>query len=295
MTSATHRLFCFGLGYSAAALAGALRGEGWQIAGTCRSAERAGALAARGIDAQRFDRGHPLADAAAALAGATHVLVSVPPDEAGDPVLELHEADLAASETVEWVGYLSSTSVYGDRRGGWVDETSALAPRGARALARVAAEDAWLDLWHRYGLPVHLFRLAGIYGPGRSAIDQLRAGTAKRVEKPGHLFSRIHVDDIVQVLRASMARPNAGAIYNVCDDEPAPAAEVVEHASRLLGVAPPPLVPLEKAGLSPAALGFYAESRRVRNERIKRELGVTLRHPDYRRGLAACLTGGRPS
>lgn len=295
MTSATPRLFCFGLGYSAAALAGALRGEGWQIAGTCRSAERAGALAARGIDAQRFDRDHPLADAAAALAGATHVLVSVPPDEAGDPVLELHEADLAASETVEWVGYLSSTSVYGDRRGGWVDETSALAPRGARALARVAAEDAWLDLWHRYGLPVHLFRLAGIYGPGRSAIDQLRAGTAKRVEKPGHLFSRIHVDDIVQVLRASMARPNAGAIYNVCDDEPAPAAEVVEHASRLLGVAPPPLVPLEKAGLSPAALGFYAESRRVRNERIKRELGVTLRHPDYRRGLAACLTGGRPS
>lgn len=295
MTSATPRLFCFGLGYSAAALADALRGEGWQIAGTCRSAERAGALAGRGIDAQRFDRDHPLSDAAAALAGATHVLVSVPPDEAGDPVLELHEADLAASETVEWVGYLSSTSVYGDRRGGWVDETSALAPRGTRALARVAAEDAWLDLWHRYGLPVHLFRLAGIYGPGRSAIDQLRAGTAKRVEKPGHLFSRIHVDDIVQVLRASMARPNAGAIYNVCDDEPAPAAEVVEHASRLLGVAPPPLVPLEQAGLSPAALGFYAESRRVRNERIKRELGVTLRHPDYRRGLAACLTGGRPS
>src|SRR5690606_29688856 len=155
--------------------------------------------------------------------------------------------------TLEWIGYLSTTGVYGDHGGAWVDEASEPRPRSARALGRVAAEDRWLDVWHRYGIGVQIFRLAGIYGPGRSAIDQVRAGTAKRVIKPGHVFSRIHVDDIVAVLRASIARPSPGTIYNVCDDEPAPQAEVVAHACALLGIAPPPAVPVARAGLSPMA------------------------------------------
>jgi nucleoside-diphosphate-sugar epimerase len=289
------RLFCFGLGYSALRLADGLRRDGWTVAGTTRTAEKAAALAARGIATHLFARGRPLDDAATALEGATHLLISAPPDDAGDPVLQAHEADIAALESLAWIGYLSTTGVYGDHGGGWVDETSELRPKSPRALRRVAAEDAWLDLWHRYGLPVHVFRLAGIYGPGRSAIDQVRAGTAKRVDRPGQLFSRIHVDDIAATVRASIARPNPGAIYNVCDDEPVPAAEVVEHACALLGLAPPPLVPLEAAELSPMAQSFYADSRRVRNERIKRELGVTLAYPDYRRGLQACLTASPES
>lgn len=288
--SSLPRLFCFGLGYTASALAATLAGEGWRIAGTVRSPERVASLARRGIEVHLFDRGRPLGEPEAALAGTTHILVSAPPDELGDAVLDAHEADLAALECLQWVGYLSTTGVYGDHKGEWVDESSELRPSSPRALRRVAAEDAWLDVWHRYGIPVQVFRLAGIYGPGRSALDQVRAGTVRRIDKPGQVFGRIHVDDIVQVLRASIARPNPGAIYNLADDEPAPPAEVVAHACRLLGVEPPPLVPFEKAELSPMARSFYDGNRRVRNERIKEELGVTLRYPDYRSGLAACLT-----
>jgi nucleoside-diphosphate-sugar epimerase len=287
---AASRLFCFGLGYTAQRFAAALKRDGWTVAGTSRDGDRLAALAAQGFTAYRFDRDHPLDDPAAALAGTTHLLVSVPPEDAGDPVLGVHEADIARVESLAWVGYLSTTGVYGDRGGDWVDEDSVLKPASERALRRVAAEDAWLDVWHRYGIAVHIFRLAGIYGPGRSVIDQLRAGTARRVVKPGQVFGRIHVDDIGATLRASMARPNPGAVYNVCDDEPAAPSDVVEHASRLLGVEPPPAVSVEEAGLSPMALSFYADNRRVRNDRIKRELGVVLSYPDYRRGLEACLT-----
>ena len=290
MAPAASRLFCFGLGYTGERLAEALRRDGWAVAGTSRDVERLAALAARGIESHRFDSDHPLFEPAAALAGTTHLLITIPPDADGDPVPQLHEADIARIETLGWIGYLSTTGVYGDRKGAWVDENSELTPKSERALRRVAAEDAWLDVWHRYGLAVHIFRLAGIYGPGRSAIDQVRAGTARRVIKPGQLFGRIHVDDIVQALRASMARPNPGAIYNVCDDEPAASSDVVEHACRLLGVEPPTPVPFETAELSPMAASFYADNRRVRNERIKRELGVVLKYPDYRQGLAACLT-----
>ena len=293
--TASPRLFCFGLGYTASRLADGLGHDGWTVAGTTRDAEKAAALAGRGIAAHRFDRGHPLDDPAASLAGTTHLLVSAPPDADGDAVLQTHEPDIAALETLTWIGYLSTTGVYGDHGGEWVDEASELRPKSPRALRRAAAEDAWLDLWHRYGLPVHVFRLAGIYGPGRSALDQVRAGTAKRVDRPGQVFSRIHVDDIAATLRASIARPNPGAIYNVCDDEPVPAAEVVEQACRLLGVAPPPLVPLDEAELSPMAQSFYADSRRVSNARIKDELGVALSYPDYRRGLEACLKEPRSS
>lgn len=215
------RLFCFGLGYSALALARALTARGWSVAGTCRSEDARSALAAEGIEAHLFDRDRPLADPSAALAGTTHVLSSVPPDDHGDPVLDCH-ADAVAALDTNWIGYLSTTGVYGDRGGEWVDESSDLRPAGLRGRRRVEAEEGWLDLWRHHGRPVHLFRLAGIYGPGRGPFEQVRNGTAKRVIKPGQVFSRIHVDDIVQVLEASMAKPHPGAAYNVCDDEAAP-------------------------------------------------------------------------
>ena len=311
------RLFCFGLGYSAARFAERLRAEGWAVAGTCRGAEKAVALAARGIDTFRFDRGRPLDDARAALAGTTHLLSSVPPDEAGDAVLDHHGADIARLGSLDWVAYLSTTGVYGDRAGGIVDEDSPLEPTSARARRRVEAETGWRALWRARGLDasrdasltpigrmrpiaprhaprqaVHIFRLAGIYGPGRSAFDQLRAGTARRVAKPGHVFSRIHVDDIAGALCASLARPRPGAVYNLCDDNPAPGEEVVAYAATLLGVAPPPLIPLEAAQLSPMAESFYRDNKRVSNARIKRELGFRLKYPDYRAGLAAILASG---
>jgi nucleoside-diphosphate-sugar epimerase len=281
-------LFCFGLGYTALRLAQALRPEGWRIAGTCTEEARRRELAALGIEAVLFDRSHPLPDGA--LSGASALLSSVPPEPGGDPVLDMHRADIAGLRDLRWVGYLSTTGVYGDRQGGWVDETSALEPTGERGRRRVEAEQGWLRLWREHRMPVHIFRLAGIYGPGRSALDSVRRGEARRVHKPGQVFSRIHVDDIAAVLEASLARPNPGAVYNVCDDDPAPPEAVIAHACALLGVAPPPLVPFEKAQLSEMARSFYADNKRVSNARIKSELGVTLRYPDYRTGLAALLS-----
>ncbi|HNB27684.1 MAG TPA: SDR family oxidoreductase, partial [Alphaproteobacteria bacterium] len=262
--AATSHLFCFGLGYSAGFLARDLIAKGWRVSGTCRSTDKQAMLRGQGIVAHLFDRDRPLADAAEALRGVTHLLSSVPPDEAGDPVLDLHrEAVDAVAPGLAWIGYLSTTGVYGDRAGGWVDENSALTPSGARGARRVAAERAWLGLRQ----PAHLFRLAGIYGPGSSALDTVRAGRAKRVVKPGQVFSRIHVDDIVQVLEASMARPDPGAAYNVCDDDAAPPADVIAYACQLLGVAPPPEVPFAEADLSPMARSFYDDNKRVDNKR----------------------------
>lgn len=288
-TAAPGTLFCFGLGYTAGFLARALMADGWRVRGTCRTAEAQAHLAAASIEAHLFDRAHPLENAATLLGEATHVLSSVPPDELGDPVLDLHGRDLAALDRAPWLGYLSTTGVYGNRDGAWVDETSALAPTGERGRRRVAAEEGWLDLHRRHGLSVHLFRLAGIYGPGRSALDSVRAGTARRVDKPGQVFSRIHVEDIVQALRASMARPDPGAIYNLCDDDPAPPSAVIEFACALLGVPPPPLIPLETAPLSEMARSFYADNKRVANCRMKDALGVRLRYPSYKDGLVALL------
>lgn len=282
-------LFCFGLGFSARALAERAMARGWRVAGTTRDPGKAEALRARGVRAYLFDRDRPLPPGA--LDGATHLLASAPPDERGDPVLDPHGAEIAALPGLAWVGYLSTTGVYGDHGGAWVDEASPRVPTSARARRRVAAEDSWLAL--APGVPVHLFRLAGIYGPGRSVLDDLREGTARRIHRPGQVFSRIHVDDIAGVLEASIARPDPGAAYNVCDDEPAPPAEVVEHAARLLGVDPPPLVPFEEAQLSPMARTFWADNKRVRNDRMKRELGVKLSHPGYREGLAAILEAER--
>lgn len=280
------RLFCFGIGYSALALARVLKGRGWSVAGTCRTPESHAALAVEGIEATYFDRTRPLADPAGALAGTTHIVASVPPDDQGDPVIDLHGETIAAIPT-QWIGYLSTTGVYGDRGGAWVDETSDLRPVGVRGRRRVEAEEGWLDLWRKHGRPVHLFRLAGIYGPGRGPFEQVRAGTARRVIKPGQVFSRIHVDDIVRVLEASMARPNPGAAYNVCDDEAAPPQDVIVEAARLLGKEPPPAVPFEQANLTPMARSFYDELKRVSNKRIREELGVNLAYPTYREGLAA--------
>ncbi len=287
--STTPHLFCFGLGYSAGYLARRLLAKGWRVSGTCRGAEKQAWLRAAGIAAHLFDRDQPLADCAAALAGVTHLLSSVPPDQAGDPVIDAHKGAIdEIAPGLAWIGYLSTTGVYGDRAGGWVDETSELAPSGERGRRRVAAERAWLALRQ----PAHLFRLAGIYGPGSSALDTVREGRARRVVKPGQVFSRIHVEDIARVLEASMGKPRPGTAYNVCDDDPAPPADVIAHACELLGRTPPPEVPIELAELSPMARSFYDDNKRVDNTRIKRELGVTLRYPSYRDGLKAILESG---
>lgn len=284
------RLFCFGLGYSAQALAHRLAAEGRRTGGTSRSPEAAAALTARGLACEVFARGHPIAPAS--LTDITHILVSVPPDEMGDPVLDVHGADIAALPGLRWLGYLSTTGVYGDCGGAWVDEQSELRPSGARGRRRVAAETGWLALWRERGVPVHVFRLAGIYGSGRNVFEALRAGTAKRIDRPGQVFSRIHVDDLASVLIASMARPLPGAIYNVCDDEPAAPEAVVAHGARLLGIPAPPLIPFDSAALSPMARSFWDDNKRVSNSLIKRELGVSLRYPSYRAGLEAVLSAG---
>jgi nucleoside-diphosphate-sugar epimerase len=284
-------LLCLGFGYTARVLAARRQALGESVAGTSQlvAAEREDGAVAR----IAFGAATPLGDLERALGRATHVLVSIPPGDAhagaGDLVLARLAAAIASAHHIVWLGYLSTTGVYGDTAGAWVDETSERRPGNPRSIARAAAEDAWMALWRDRGVPVHVFRLAGIYGPGRSAIDQLRAGIARRIDKPGQVFSRIHVEDIANVLEASIARPRPGAIYNVADDAPAPAHEVVAHAAALLGAPAPALEPYDPERLSPTAREFYAETRRVRNDRIKRELGVVLRYPDYRSGLAAIL------
>jgi nucleoside-diphosphate-sugar epimerase len=275
-------LLCFGLGYTARVLARRLRDSGWRVTGTSRDPSTPGCLC--------FDRDHPLEPAA--FAGVTHILVSVPPDEAGDPAFDRHREDIAALPDLRWLGYLSTTGVYGDRAGAWVDERSELRPSGPRGRRRVAAEAGWQDLWRRRGVPSHIFRLAGIYGPGRGPFEALRAGTAKRVDRPGRVFSRIYVDDLASILIASIAKPRPGAIYNVCDDEPAAPESVIAHAASLLGLPAPPLVPFEAADLSPMAKSFWDDNKRVSNTLIKAELGVALRYPNYRTGLAAILAAG---
>ncbi len=265
------RLFVCGLGYVAERLGLALAAEGWRVAGTTRDAGKAARFAARGWGGF-------------GPAEATHLLLSAPPGEGGDPFL----AGFAPPPGVVWAGYLSTTGVYGDRGGGWVDERSPLAPTGERGRRRVAAEDGWAAT----GLPLHIFRLPGIYGPGRNALRAVRDGRARRIVKPGQLFSRMHAEDIAAVLAASIARPNPGRIYNLADDLPAPPGEVTAFAAELLGVAPPPAEPFETAALSPMARSFYRDSKRVANARIKAELGVRLRHPTYREGLRALLAEG---
>lgn len=276
-------LLSFGHGFSARALTPMLLAEGWRVIGTTRTSEKAAALVAEGVEARIW----PGADLSADIAAARHILISVGPGEGGDPVLAALGAEIAAAAPhLDWVGYLSTTGVYGDHQGGWVDESTPLTPSTRRGQWRVEAEAAWQAI---PGLPLHIFRLAGIYGPGRGPFAKVRAGTARRIIKPGQVFSRIHVADIAQVLHASLARPDPGAVYNLCDDDPAPPEDVIGHAAELLGLPLPPGEDFEVADMTPMARSFYAESKRVRNERIKEDLGITLRYPSYRDGLSALL------
>ena len=281
-------LLSFGHGYTAAALARRLPPD-WKVIGTTRRAEKADRLRAGGIEALLW----PGDDIVPSLSRATHVLLSIAPDEAGDPVFAAHADDVArAAPHLRWLGYLSTTGVYGDHQGGWVDESTPLTPSTRRGRSRVLAERQWQALAAKAGLPLHIFRLAGIYGPGRGPFEKVRNGTARRIVKENQYFSRTHVDDIATVLLASVARPNPGAIYNVADDDPSPPEDVLAEAARLLGLPLPPETSFDEAEMTPLARSFYAESKRVRNDRIKGELGVTLAYPDYHAGLRALMAAG---
>ncbi|MFM2391695.1 MAG: hypothetical protein RLZZ437_3250 [Pseudomonadota bacterium] len=275
-------LLSLGHGYSAAALARLLIPQGWRVIGTTRTPAQMPAIAATGVEPLLWP-----ADLGPALAQATHILASAAPDAAGDPFLQA-AGETLKSAPAKWVGYLSTTGVYGDHQGGWVDEDTPLTPSSIRGEQRVLAENQWLQT----GLPVHIFRLAGIYGPGRGPFEKVRDGTARRLIKPGQIFSRIHVDDIAATLAASIARPKPGTAYNVCDDDPAPPQDVLTHAAHLLGLPDPPTVDFATADLPPMVRSFYSESKRVSNRRIRQELGVQLAYPDYRTGLAALLAAG---
>ncbi|WP_296426870.1 SDR family oxidoreductase [Yoonia sp.] len=279
----TKTLLSFGHGYSARALSRILLPQDWRIIGTTRSDDKAAQLMNQGIEPRIW----PGADMIPALNAATHVLVSAAPDDDGDPVLAaLHDEIAQRAGQFEWVGYLSTTGVYGDHNGAWVDESTPLSPTTKRGQARVKAEAAWAAI---PDLPLQIFRLAGIYGPGRGPFAKVREGTARRIIKPGQVFSRTHVADIARVLAASIQHPNPGAAYNVCDDDPAPPQDVIAYAAELLGLPVPPAEDFGTVQMSAMARSFYAESKKVRNDRIKDELGVDLLYPDYHSGLKALL------
>jgi nucleoside-diphosphate-sugar epimerase len=233
----------------------------------------------------------PFAEAGAAIADASHILISIPPDTRGDPTLRRHASRFAGLTHLKWLGYLSTTGVYGDTGGRPVDETAALVPTADRSRRRIKAEFDWQDHARTHSLPLHIFRLAGIYGPGRSPLDQVRAGTARRIVKPGHAFSRVHIDDIVTALTLSMSNPQPSAIYNLCDDAPAEQIDVVAYAYELLGQEPPPVIPFEEAEPTMSAMqrSFWDDNRRIDNTKAKTELGLVLKYPTYRDGLAALL------
>lgn len=273
-------LFCFGIGFTATRLARKLSAEGWKISGTCRNAQKCEELKKENISAYVFD---DLREEN--LEGVTHILHSIQPNESGDIVINKHLPIIKRIKTLEWVGYLSTTGVYGDHKGEWVDENTPVNPPNERSRFRADAENSWLDS----GLPVHIFRLSGIYGPGRSAIDDVRAGEARRIYKEGQVFSRIHVDDITQTLMSSIKNPNRGEIYNCADDMPAPQHEVIEYACKLLNVPPPPLIDFKKAELSEMARSFYMNNRRVSNKKIKQELKIKLLYPSYKEGLLSLI------
>ncbi|HTQ72573.1 MAG TPA: SDR family oxidoreductase [Acidocella sp.] len=273
-------LLIFGLGYSGRAIAKAALAAGWQVSATVRG-ESAPAPGVKLV---------PFTKAAPAIAAATHILSTAAPDETGDPVLARYRAAFIAAPHLAWLGYLSTTGIYGDAGGAWVDEETKPNPGSARTHRRVAAEHGWAAL----GKPLAIFRLAGIYGPGRSMLDDLRAGQGRHVVKPGHLFGRIHRDDIASAILAALRQSKTG-IFNLSDDEPAAPADVVEEAARLLGIKPPPPVPYEQAAktMSPMALSFWAENRKVSAEKTKSRLGLSWRYPTYREGLAAILAEER--
>lgn len=277
----TKTCLIFGLGYSAKAWAKHLVAQGWQVAGTTRSVENFSAIQDIGAtplvwgDDQIIDW----------INASTHLLISVGPTADGDPTLAAYHTPISqCAAQFDWVGYLSTTGVYGDRNGGWVDETSQLLGVTKRGLARVKAEEEWGSIAN---LPLHIFRLAGIYGPNRGPFSKVLSGSARRIVKANQVFNRIHVDDIAQTLMASVNAPNPGSAYNVCDDDAAPPQDVIDFAAHLLGRPSPPSEDFETADMTPMAKSFYAESKRVRNDKIKDELGVVLKYPDYKTGLQA--------
>lgn len=282
-------LLSIGHGYSARALACLLLPAGWRVIGTTRSPDRARVLRAEGVEPLIWDGAGADPALLDALGSATHVLSSVAPKDGGDPVLAALGGALRTARQLRWAGYLSTTSVYGDHGGGWVDEDTPPVPGTRRGQWRLAAEQAWRAVCAEAGAALHIYRLAGIYGPGRSPFARLRAGSARAIVKPGQVFSRIHVEDIARAVAAAMQRPEAVDLVNLADDLPAAPQEVLWHAADLAGLPRPAPVALEEAGLSPMGRSFYAESRRVDNARLKSRLGLRLRHPDYRAGLAATL------
>ena len=282
----TH-LFCFGLGYSAQQTAQRLAERGWRVSGTSTSAEGIAKLQRAGFDVVLFDGTRASPEAGPLLAQATHVLLSIPPGPNGDPAFVHYGEAVAASKSIAWIGYFSTVGVYGDAAGGWVSEDEEARPASSRGKLRLAAERTWQTLGETSGKRVDIFRLPGIYGPGRSAIEDVKAGTARRLVKPGQVFNRIHVEDIAAAVIAAIDKGAPGRVYNVTDDEPGPPQDVVTYAAELLGRSPPPEIDFATADLSPMARSFYSESKRVSNARLKRELLPHLAYPTYREGLAA--------
>lgn len=285
------RLFCFGFGYTALALAKTLDKKNWSITGTSRSPKKIKALKSHGFQAHLFDRDKMESSYYHAFSKASHILISIPPEKYGDIVIDLHQHDLKNMNNITWIGYLSTTGVYGDTGGNLVSEKSTPAPTSDRSKRRLKAEHAWADLHKAYNTPLHIFRLPGIYGPGRSALDQVRAKTHKRIRKENHRFSRIHVDDIVSALAASINQPNPGVIYNVCDDEPAAPEAVTAFACKLLDAPVPPLIDWAEAQktMTPMALSFWNDNRTIDNTFIKQDLGWKLKYPTFREGLRGIL------
>lgn len=286
------RTLIFGAGYSGRAFARLVSGEAGFIAGTTRSEENFIRLAASGMTPLTFDGAGSISrELADALRTTTHLVVSVGPDEAGDPVLRsLGENLLGAMPALAWTGYLSTVGVYGDHDGAWVDETSECRPASRRSVARLAAENAWRDAAGKAGVPLAILRLSGIYGPGRNAFVNLAEGKARRIVKTGQVFNRIHVEDIAGTLRHLSSAGIAGT-FNVSDDEPAPPQDVVEYAARVMGIDPPPEIAFEEAELGPMARSFYGETKRVSNEKLKAS-GYRMRHPNYRTELEAMWRDG---
>jgi nucleoside-diphosphate-sugar epimerase len=293
-------LFCFGLGYSAEHYIAEFGARFDRIIGTVRTRDKAAAITARGfggrtVAALVFDGKTAPKDVAAAVTAADAVLVSVQPDETGDPALIRFSETIAANERLATIVYLSTIGVYGDHGGAWIDETTTPSPLATRSRERLAAENVWRQFSQRTGKPVAILRLSGIYGPGQNALAQLSNGAAKRIVKPGQVFNRIHVEDIAQAIDAAFAKC-ADGVFNVSDDEPAPAPDVIAYAARLLGIEPPPEISYADAEKTMTAMAksFYGEVKRVRNIKMKTGLGVALRYPAYREGLTALLARGRP-
>lgn len=282
-------VFFFGMGYSSLASARAIHqliDSAIPIAGTTRSQERAEQMVDSAYRIHVFDGEAPGETLGEDLAKATHVILSIPPDEHGDPALNHHRAALDAAKDLEWICYYSTVGVYGDFGGAWIDESADTNPINKRSRQRVEAEAAWREYAAQRGVPLLILRLAGIYGPGRSAFDKLRDGTARRIVKPGQVFNRIHVEDIGRVTALAAARKLAGT-FNLCDNEPAPPQDLVTYAAGLIGVTPPAEVPFDLAEMTEMARSFYSDNKRVSNKAIKQALGIELIYPTYREGLDA--------